>query len=283
VSRAALPRLSDFIMFSDQRRGIKIHNTPLPERDIFPLLYVSWVAYPRLHPRFSLPLGYHQTKLTPPQQSSGEHTRSRNSCEMDAEEALQQQLPAALRQLQPAALQAIQHSHAHHHTLAGPLQSDLQGLDSGDPNSLRQRLQAEIENPGASHQHAVQSSTAFEHSQHHLPHMQGAQVNGQPLTPQHQQAVGGQFGMLTPGSQLVSQSHPQHSSIGRLQQDQDSFNTPESAAGGKGEGHLEGLKLVPNPPNLQEWREKLFNVNEIITLTEEECVPYGMSFLSFAS
>ncbi|KAI9768336.1 MAG: Glutathione S-transferase U1 [Geoglossum simile] len=190
----------------------------------------------------------------------------------DAEAALQQQLPAALRQLQPAALQAIQHSH--HHSLGGPLQPDLQNLDTGDPNALRQRLQAEIENPGASHQHAVQSNNAFEHAQHHHPHMQSAQVNGQPLTPQHQQAVGGQFGMLTPGSQLASQSHPQHNSIGRLQQDQDLFNSPESPGGGKADGHLDGLKLIPNPPNLQEWREKLFNVNEIITLTEEEFQTY---------
>ena len=88
--------------------------------------------------------------------------------------------------------------------------------------------------------------------------------------------------MLTPGSQLASQSHPQHSSIGRLQQDQDLFNSPESAGGGKAEGHLDGLKLVPNPPNLQEWREKLFNVNEIITLTEEEYVLAGVFAIRFS-
>lgn len=30
--------------------------------------------------------------------------------------------------------------------------------------------------------------------------------------------------------------------------------------------------LVPNPPNLEAWRQKLFDVNEMITLSEEECV-----------
>lgn len=30
--------------------------------------------------------------------------------------------------------------------------------------------------------------------------------------------------------------------------------------------------LVPNPPNLEAWRQRLFDVNEMITLSEEECV-----------
>lgn len=35
-------------------------------------------------------------------------------------------------------------------------------------------------------------------------------------------------------------------------------------------GQFQGLKLVLNPPNLQEWRERLFHVDEMITLTEEQ-------------
>ena len=30
--------------------------------------------------------------------------------------------------------------------------------------------------------------------------------------------------------------------------------------------------LVPNPPNLEAWRQRLFDVNEMITLSKEECV-----------
>lgn len=33
-----------------------------------------------------------------------------------------------------------------------------------------------------------------------------------------------------------------------------------------------GMKLVPSPPDLDAWRERLFNVNETITLTEEQYV-----------
>jgi hypothetical protein len=37
-------------------------------------------------------------------------------------------------------------------------------------------------------------------------------------------------------------------------------------------GQFEGLKLIPNPPNLDEWRNKLFHVDDTITLTEEQQV-----------
>ncbi|KAJ5679466.1 hypothetical protein N7462_007710 [Penicillium macrosclerotiorum] len=35
-------------------------------------------------------------------------------------------------------------------------------------------------------------------------------------------------------------------------------------------GQLEGMKLVPEPPDLDLWRNKLFNVDEMITLSEEQ-------------
>ena len=37
-----------------------------------------------------------------------------------------------------------------------------------------------------------------------------------------------------------------------------------------GPGELQGFKVVPNPPNLDYWRDRLFNVDEMITLSEEE-------------
>lgn len=39
-------------------------------------------------------------------------------------------------------------------------------------------------------------------------------------------------------------------------------------------GQIEGLRLIPNPPNLETWREKLFHVDDTITLTEEEYVRF---------
>ncbi|KAI9686023.1 MAG: hypothetical protein M1822_004006 [Bathelium mastoideum] len=42
----------------------------------------------------------------------------------------------------------------------------------------------------------------------------------------------------------------------------------------KNDSHLEGLKLIANPPDLQAWREKLFHIKEPITLSEEEFQTY---------
>lgn len=35
-------------------------------------------------------------------------------------------------------------------------------------------------------------------------------------------------------------------------------------------GQFEGLRLIVNPPDLEEWRNKLFSVDDTITLTEDE-------------
>jgi glutathione S-transferase len=36
--------------------------------------------------------------------------------------------------------------------------------------------------------------------------------------------------------------------------------------------HFQGLKLIAEPPDLEAWRQKLFDVDETITLNEEEYV-----------
>jgi hypothetical protein len=43
---------------------------------------------------------------------------------------------------------------------------------------------------------------------------------------------------------------------------------PEHAS--KPDANLEGLKLVPDPPRLEAWRKRLFNVDGMIILSEEE-------------
>ncbi len=47
---------------------------------------------------------------------------------------------------------------------------------------------------------------------------------------------------------------------------------PQRQSNGASEARFGGLKTIPDPPNLQEWREKLFNVEDVVTLTEDECV-----------
>ncbi|KAF3481428.1 uncharacterized protein GIQ15_04187 [Arthroderma uncinatum] len=41
-----------------------------------------------------------------------------------------------------------------------------------------------------------------------------------------------------------------------------------------GDGHFKNMKSIPNPPDLEKWREKLFNVEDTIVLSEEEFQTY---------
>jgi len=175
---------------------------------------------------------------------------------MEAESVLHQQLPTGYRTLQPQAAQAIQHGQAHlnHHTLASQSGLDLTGLDDNDP-VFHQDLR--LQDPNG---HTFQNTNVFDRNHGHRPmHVQNT---GSPHTPQ-QHSNGGQFGILTAGP-------IQHSSIGRLQQEEDLFGSPDGGDQ-KSNGHL-STKIVVDPPDLADWRQRLFNVDEMITLSEEEYV-----------
>ncbi|KAG4440012.1 hypothetical protein IFR05_004526 [Cadophora sp. M221] len=176
---------------------------------------------------------------------------------MESEPVLHQQLPSQYRALQPQAAQAIRHGQPHlgHHTLASQAGLDLD-LNNGD-SVFHQELR--LQDPNG---HGFQSSNPFEqHAHGHGPmHVQN---NGSPHTPQHNN--GGQFGILAAGS-------IQHNSIARLQEDDNIFGAPDGSDQ-KSNGHL-STKVVVDPPNLAEWRQKLFNVDEMITLSEDEFQTY---------
>lgn len=166
------------------------------------------------------------------------------------------------RNLQPSALHNI---HIPHATLASQLAADF---DPTEPHSFQPFPHP---HPSIGDPHQLQSANAFDPNQRPC-----LQPNGHPHTPPrppgsengYAHHAGGQFGVLASGPELPSQTL-QHDSIGRLQRDNNFLDSPNQASP-KGEGHFGGLKLIPNPPNLQKWREKLFNVEDTITLTEEE-------------
>lgn len=83
----------------------------------------------------------------------------------------------------------------------------------------------------------------------------------------------GQFGVLAPLPQAQAQlldPHLNHDEqLGRLQHELDLRPVPVTD-GGTTEGHFSNMKMVPNPPNLEQWRRRLFDVDEVITLTEEQ-------------
>ena len=80
---------------------------------------------------------------------------------------------------------------------------------------------------------------------------------------------GGQFGVLTPHPQLPSQPSAHHEALARLQNEID-LRPVAVPDGGTTEGHFSNMRIVPDPPDLEEWRRKLFNVDDMLTLTEEE-------------
>lgn len=86
---------------------------------------------------------------------------------------------------------------------------------------------------------------------------------------QHGEVNGGQFGVLSPHPQLLPQHLNHDERLGRLQHELD---LPPTAVtdGGTTAGHFSDLKIVPNPPALEEWRQKLFDVGDVIALTEDE-------------
>lgn len=138
---------------------------------------------------------------------------------------------------------------------------------------MQQQLQGTAD--GHAHAHAHGYSTAHHFDRNHVHRPLQVQSNGSPHTPQQQHGHS-QYGML--GSNPI-----QHNSISRLQQEDDIFGPGPSGSPGDGAGPSNGspeqkggshlhTKIVIDPPNLGEWRQKLFDVNEMITLSEEECV-----------
>jgi glutathione S-transferase len=112
----------------------------------------------------------------------------------------------------------------------------------------------------ASHAQVFHTPNGFDrsHSQGHIP-----QTSGSPHTPQQHGSA--QFGILTT-------TPAQHGSIARLHQDEDIFGTSAPDDGDQtSNGHLP-TAIVVDPPNLEEWRQKLFNVDELIILSEDEYV-----------
>lgn len=73
--------------------------------------------------------------------------------------------------------------------------------------------------------------------------------------------------------------HGSNDGIPFVQSAQQSFQQPgydglpgNATASTSFAGQLQGMKLIPNPPDLEYWRERLFNVDDVITMSEEKYV-----------
>jgi hypothetical protein len=123
--------------------------------------------------------------------------------------------------------------------------------------------------------HVHSSSISHSTSDLHQPPPRPHHTSPNTLPPRPAPSGQHQFGILTPSIPLS-----QPSGIPRVNLEEDVFPSlalppvtgPESPEH-RSHGQLVN-RIVIDPPNLQSWREKLFHVDETITLTNEECVLY---------
>ncbi|KAG9232080.1 hypothetical protein BJ875DRAFT_96377 [Amylocarpus encephaloides] len=167
----------------------------------------------------------------------------------------------------PLDLTAVDHSINHHVYTLDQANDHGHAFGNVDPNAFDRGLHPHLEHSSHTPIHdgpSMHDSRQTLHDNHQMVHVAN---NGNQHAPQH--ANDAQFGLLAPNP-------IQHNAIRRLQQDEDLFNPPPVAPSSepkKGGSHLPN-KCVPNPPKLEEWRQRLFDVDSVITLSEDEFNTY---------
>lgn len=159
--------------------------------------------------------------------------------------------------------------HHGHHTLSSQLSHELDELDA-NADAFPERLDVELAHSGANG-HALQTPHgSFEQGPHnpfeHAPRTTEI-THPAPALPS-----AGHFGILTSGPSLTGHAHASPRTIGGQQPEQDLFSPTDGTV--KLDGHIANLRIVPDPPDLDVWRQRLFDINDTITLSEEECVAH---------
>jgi hypothetical protein len=168
----------------------------------------------------------------------------------------------------------------HHHLQSLP--PGLQNLDAIAPDPSDGIFHRYLAGNASQQQHALHAPHPFGHHSG-LPHPQN-QFHG--LQPSAYPHAGNRFNVIAappqqfqappaPPPQPVPQRPRQISKrIPELEPQPDVVPPQEAddAPVTSNHGQFEGLKLIADPPNLEEWREKLFHVDDTITLTEDEYV-----------
>ncbi|MCJ1475888.1 hypothetical protein MMC13_004552 [Lambiella insularis] len=150
-----------------------------------------------------------------------------------------------------------------------PIDPHLQDLDTSNAFAQQCRNQLEDSND-------VQSLHANDPFQRDTaPKFQEGRTHVTPPLPNRSRPPG-QFGILTPHAPPLPQHvYFQHDAVNPTQIGTDLLQSTQASGGSrKKDGHFDNAKSIPNPPNLQAWRERLFHVNETITLSEDDFLTY---------
>jgi hypothetical protein len=140
-------------------------------------------------------------------------------------------------------------------SFASQLDPSLQALDSSD--AFAQHFHTQL---GSNHGAHLQVGSPYQEDE--VP-PQFQQLRSHPTPPRKRQKQVSQFGVLTPTT--PHHNYLQQDGLDDMQQDNEALREEKTS-------HFGNLKSIPNPPDLQAWRERLFNVDKTITLSEDECV-----------
>ncbi|KAF2003307.1 hypothetical protein P154DRAFT_429039 [Amniculicola lignicola CBS 123094] len=175
-----------------------------------------------------------------------------------------------------AALFHQRYQHAPSHGLHAPNSAVLQHAQTqfhGLPNAAFQHHNAHLYNliappppppppPPSQQQQQQQHLQGPPPPQHHHHQQQQQQQQQQPAPPPPLPQIPQQLQELELPPEF-NQSAPGH------EQGHEADDTAVTS-----HGQFEGLKLIPHPPNLEDWRRKLFHVDDTIILTENEFQTY---------
>ncbi|PGH18579.1 hypothetical protein AJ79_00358 [Helicocarpus griseus UAMH5409] len=141
---------------------------------------------------------------------------------------------------------------SHLHQPAGPAQADR---FIENPVTPRHQQQQQLSHAHHQHQHQLQLHTP-NNTNGFLEHRNNGQLDMlRPLQPNLPPHLLAQFHSTPPDIPNPVDQSP--------------------SSGRKGEGsHFKNMKLIPNPPDLQKWRERLFHVEDTIVLSEDEFQTY---------
>lgn len=128
---------------------------------------------------------------------------------------------------------------------------------------------------GASFTHRNISTAPFPNIRSQVAPQQPPIQIGLPIPQQQSHApTGAAFNLLAPQAQASGHEFARQPALERIQQENGQMQERMASGLGKKDGaHFQGMKLVQDPPNLDQWREKLFNVDGIVQLTEDEYAP----------
>ena len=93
--------------------------------------------------------------------------------------------------------------------------------------------------------------------------------------PQRQSSGQQQLNMLASDTQDPGQAFTQQPAVQPIQQETnnvDDEDVPTGKSGKKEKSHFSGMKKILNPPDLIRWRQRLFDVEDTIVMTEQEYV-----------